>query len=134
MLKWFLFIILALINAVLATWYFTLPFEGEINDVYSEPPVFEKETLENVLHSIFQSHKIEVHNIRERTIQPGIRTEMRVRVPGDVSLTTLNLEIHRAGRAMGYSVNAREDSRTEAVSIHIRDDHAIILTVIVVRQ
>jgi len=134
MSKWFIIIMLALTNAVLATWYLTIPHGDNGNSVYQGAPAFEKETLVGVLHSIFQSKRLEAHNIRERTIQPGFRTEMRVRVPREVSMTTLNLEIHRAGRAMGYSVNAREDSRTNTVSIHIRDHQAIILTIILMRE
>ncbi len=132
--KGFIILLLVLTNTVLLTWYIVAPSAIENDTAYTGAPVFDKETLRSALSGIFRAYKIEDYNIRERTVRPGIRTELRVAVPPDVSMTALNFEIHRAARAMGYRISAREDSRTGHLSIHIRDKNAIVLTVIVVRQ
>jgi len=134
MIKWFLVLILALVNVVLATVYFTAPTQSELNSAYSGPPAFEKETLVDVVNSVLRAHRIESYNIRERTIPPGVRSEIRVTVPAGVSITTINFEIHRAARAMGYSISGREDTRTGSVSIHIRDNESIIMTILITRE
>jgi hypothetical protein len=134
MYKGFIILILLLANAALLTWYIAVPYAAEREETYTGTPLFDIETLRNTLTGIFRVHRAEDYNIRERTVPPGIRAEMRVAVPSDVSMATLNFEIHRAARAMGYRISAREDSRTGHLSIHIRDKDAIVLTVIVVRQ
>lgn len=134
MLKGFIVLSLILLNTVLVTWYFIMPAGGNGNSEYAGAPAFDIETLRNTLSGIFRTHEIEGYHIRERTVSPGIRREIRVAVPPGASMTTLHFEIHRAARVMGYTVSAREDSRTGHLSIHIRDRDAIVLTVIVVRQ
>lgn len=134
MYKVLIILLLVLVNTALLTWYFVEHAADDDESVFSGTPVFDTETLRNAFFGIFRTYAVEEYNIRERTVQPGIRSEMRVAVPAEVSMASLNFEIHRAARAMGYRVSAREDSRTGHLSIHIRDKNAIVLTVIVVRQ
>lgn len=132
--KRFIFFLLLLTNAFLILWYSVEREDREYDSWNSYAPVDAADTLQSALLDIIRLHGIEERNIRQRDIQPGIRSEVRVTVPRDISMTVLNFEIHRAVRALGYSVGAREDSRTGNVSIHIRDDRGIVLTVHIIRN
>jgi len=134
MFKRFIFFLLLLTNASLFLWYFVEREDREYDTGNAYVPVDAADTLQSVLLDIMRSHRIEERNIRRRVIQPGIRTEVRVTVPRDISMTVLNFEIHRAVRALGYSVSAREDSRTGNVSIHVRDVQVIIMSVHIIRN
>jgi hypothetical protein len=134
MLKRFIFFLLLLTNTFLFFWYLSEREDPEYIAGHSYARVNEADTLQSALLEILRSHKIEERNIRQRVVQPGIRTEVRVIAPRDISMTVLNFDIHRAVRALGYSVSAREDSRTGNVSIHIRDEQAVVLTVHIVRN
>ncbi len=134
MIKRFIFLLLVLTNAVLITRYMAEQNDRGYDVKHSVAPAFDADTLQSALMEIFRSYTIEDHNIRQRVVQPGVRSELRVTPPPDLSLTLLNFEIHRTVRALGYSISAREDSRSEDLSIHIRDESAIILTVLVVKN
>lgn len=134
MIKRFIFLLLVLTNAVLITRYMAEQNDRGYDGEHSVAPAFDADTLQSALMGIFRSYNIGDHNIRQRVVQPGVRTELRVTSPPGLSLTLLNFEIHRTVRALGYSISAREDSRSEDLSIHIRDERAIILTVLVVKN
>jgi hypothetical protein len=124
-------VLLAILNGILLVWLFLLP-QVNANRVPEVPSSAVKdELLQDVLRNVFSRHDISPGWIHERTIRPGIRREMRVWVPVELSTAVLNFEIHRTLRSLGFEVHAREDSQTKALSIHIRHRGVIIQTVII---
>jgi len=132
MFKRFIFLLLVLTNAVLVTRYVAEQHDRGYDEGNSTAPAFDSDSLQSALMGIFRSHNIEDRSIRQQVVQPGVRTEIRVTPPPDLSMTLLNFEIHRTVRALGYTLSAREDSRSGDLSIHIRDENVIVLTILVI--
>jgi hypothetical protein len=129
-----LVVLLLFLNMVLLAGYLIISDNCALNGGIVGDPAFEPVILQNALAGVLRAQGVDEHAIRVRTVQPGHRTEMRVAVPPGTSMANLNLGIHRAARALGYTVSAREDSRTDRVSIHLRDRTAIVLTVLLIPQ